>query len=126
MYSPFRMFMHDAMRMLRKIIVKIIAMVLFIILFAFNLVMKLIAFARGLVIPVIGGTVFLMGLFTYIEFKDLLRPDMILYYVIGIALIGLYYSLPYLVELFEDYVLSELKLRAFAPLVVRSRLKFTM
>ena len=126
MYSPFRMFLHDAFRMLRKIIIKIIAFVLFLALSVVNLVFKLVAFARGLVFPVIGMSVTLAGIFSYIEFKTLMRTDILIYSIIVVSCIGLYFVLPILVDYFEEYVLAELKFKAFAPLVVRSRLKFTL
>ena len=115
--------MKSTMYILKKLFMKVVALIVLSVLTVFNFVFNiLMMFFRLLAVPA-ATFILLAMLINYIDVG--FDPAQLLFVGIGISLVGLKYILPALSPILDHWI-TFLKMVLFAPLIVRSPVKFTM
>ena len=108
---------------LKKLFIKVVVLIVLSVLTVFNFVFNIfMVFYRLLAVPV-AAFILLAMLINYIDVG--FDPAQLFFVAIGIGLVGLKYVLPTLFPVLNHWT-ALLKMQLFAPVIVKSPVKFTM
>ena len=117
------LFMKSTVYILKKLILKLVSLIALSILSLFQFIFSIfMIFYRLLAVPV-AVFIFVAMLINYIDVG--FDPAQLFFIIIGIGLVGLKYVLPTLFPILNHWN-ALLKMHLFAPVIVKSPVKFTM